>query len=81
MTYFHDMKTERVRKHINDLISEGLKQMSNPALDDDMFKIWLDYTPFFHKGAAKFIVNAFHFSSYAGSSVQVVPATAVWKYS
>ena len=44
MTYLHNMKTERVRKHINDLISEGLKQMSNPALDDDMFKIWLDYS-------------------------------------
>jgi len=38
------MKTEWVRKHINDLVSEGLKQMSNPALDDDMFKIWLDYS-------------------------------------
>ena len=38
------MKTEWVRKHINDLVSEGLKQMSNPALDDNMFKIWLDYS-------------------------------------
>lgn len=44
MTYLHNMKTEWVRKHINDLVSEGLKQMSNPALDDDMFKIWLDYS-------------------------------------
>ena len=44
MTYLHNMKTEWVRKHINDLVSEGLKQMSNPALDDNMFKIWLDYS-------------------------------------
>ena len=44
MTYLHNMKIEWVRKHINDLVSEGLKQMSNPALDDDMFKIWLDYS-------------------------------------
>ena len=40
----YNMRTERVRKHINDLVSEGLKQMSNPALDDNMFKIWLDYS-------------------------------------
>ena len=44
MTYLHNMKTEWVRKHINDLVSEGLNQMSNPALDDNMFKIWLDYS-------------------------------------
>lgn len=44
MTYLHNMKTEWVRKHINDLVSEGLKQMSNPALDDNMFMIWLDYS-------------------------------------
>ena len=44
MTYLHNMKTEWVRKHINDLVSEGLKKMSNPALDDNMFKIWLDYS-------------------------------------
>lgn len=44
MTYLHNMNTEWVRKHINDLISEGLKQMSNPALDENMFKIWLDYS-------------------------------------
>ena len=40
----YNMRTEWVRKHINDLVSEGLKQMSNPALDDNMFKIWLDYS-------------------------------------
>ena len=38
------MRTEWVRKHINDLVSEGLKQMSNSALDDNMFKTWLDYS-------------------------------------
>ena len=40
----YNMRTEWVRKHLNDLVSEGLKQMSNPALDDNMFKIWLDYS-------------------------------------
>ena len=40
----YNMRTEWVRKHINDLVSEGLKQMSNPELDDNMFKIWLDYS-------------------------------------
>ncbi len=44
MTYLHNMKTEWVRKHSYDVVSEGLKQMSKPALDDDLFKIWLDYS-------------------------------------
>lgn len=44
MNSFYNTKQELVKKHINDLISEGLKLMGNPALDDKMYRIWLDYS-------------------------------------
>lgn len=44
MNSFYNTKLEWIKKHINDLISEGLKQMGNPALDENMFRIWLDYS-------------------------------------
>ena len=44
MNSFYNTKQEWIKKHITDLISEGLKQMGNPALDENMFRIWLDYS-------------------------------------
>ena len=44
MNSFYNTKLEWIKKHINDLISEGLKQMGNPALDENVFRIWLDYS-------------------------------------
>lgn len=44
MNSFYNTKQDWIKKHINDLISEGLKQMGNPALDENMFRIWLDYS-------------------------------------
>ena len=44
MNNYYNTKYEWVRKQINDLISEGLKQMGNPEFNEDMFKIWVTYS-------------------------------------
>ena len=33
-----------VRKYIRDLVDDGLKQMKDPNLSEDMYNIWLKYS-------------------------------------
>ena len=35
---------ELARNYIKDLIDDGLKQMKNPALSEDLYNIWVKYS-------------------------------------
>ena len=37
-------KQDSVRKYIRDLVDDGLKQMKDPNLSEDMYNIWLKYS-------------------------------------
>ena len=37
-------KQDFVRKYIRDLVDDGLKQMKDPNLSEDMYNIWLKYS-------------------------------------
>ena len=37
-------KQDFVRKYIRDLVDDGLKQMKDPYLSEDMYNIWLKYS-------------------------------------
>lgn len=37
-------KQDFVRKYIRDLVEDGLKQMKDPNLSEDMYNIWLKYS-------------------------------------
>ena len=37
-------KHDFVRKYIRDLVDDGLKQMKDPNLSEDMYNIWLKYS-------------------------------------
>lgn len=37
-------KQDLARKYIKELIDEGLKQMRDPNLSEDMYNIWLNYS-------------------------------------
>lgn len=38
------IKQDFVRKYIRDLVDDGLKQMKDPNLSEDMYNIWLKYS-------------------------------------
>lgn len=37
-------KQDFVQKYIRDLVDDGLKQMKDPNLSEDMYNIWLKYS-------------------------------------
>ena len=37
-------KQDIIRKYIRDLVDDGLKQMKDPNLSEDMYNIWLKYS-------------------------------------
>lgn len=37
-------RQEFVRKHLKELIDEGLKQMGKPVLSEEMYQLWVDYS-------------------------------------